>query len=276
MSNEISDHESRDHWEIVKHSTIPLGNKTIQAIWSVKCKRYPDGTLNKHKARLCTHGSMQQWGVSHWETYSPVVNMLTVRLVLALCNIHGLESKSIDFILAFPQADLDVDIWMELPQGIVVDNSPDSSCAYVLKLRKSLYGLKQVSLNWFVKLKQGLMDRGFMPSEINECLYLKNNMVLLTCVNDCIIISPSKESIDCLILSMQTGPKNFKLTNEGGIYKFLGVKITKLENSVFKLSQSYLNDRILSFLGCCYNQFQTDTKFVFGSRCKRATSSRPH
>ena len=88
--------------------------KTIQAIWSFKCKRYPDGTLNKHKAQLCVHGGMQQWGVSYWEAYSPVVNMLIVRLLLALCNIHGLESKSIDFILAFPQADLDVDIWMEL------------------------------------------------------------------------------------------------------------------------------------------------------------------
>ena len=107
---------------------------------------------------------MQQWGISYWETYSPVVNMLTVRLLLALCNIHGLESKSIDFILAFPQADLDVDIWMELPTGIVVSGKDTESRAYVLKLKKSLYGLKQASLNWFDKLKQGLMNRGFTSS----------------------------------------------------------------------------------------------------------------
>ena len=90
---------------------------------------------------------MQQWGVSYWETYSPVVNMLTVRLLLALCNIHGLESKSIDFVLAFPQADLDVDIWMKLPVGIVVDQFSNNSRGHVLKLKKSLYGLKQASLN---------------------------------------------------------------------------------------------------------------------------------
>jgi hypothetical protein len=46
--------------------------------------------------------------------------MLTVRLLLALCNIHGLHSKSINFVLAFPQADLDVDIWMELPMGMLL------------------------------------------------------------------------------------------------------------------------------------------------------------
>ena len=137
---------------------ISPGTKTIQAIWSFKQKRYPDGTLNKHKAQLCAHSGMQQWGISYWETYSPVVNMLTVSLLIDLCNIHGLESKSIDFILAFPQADLDVDIWMELPTDIVVSGKDTESRAYVLKLKKSLYGLKQTSLNWFKKLKQGLLD----------------------------------------------------------------------------------------------------------------------
>ena len=73
--------------------------------------------------------------------------MLTVRLLLALCNIHGLHSKSIDFVLAFPQVDLDVDIWMELPMGIVVGSHESDSHGYVLKLKKSLYGFKQASLN---------------------------------------------------------------------------------------------------------------------------------
>ena len=145
---EINDNESRDHWEIVLCcNTIPPGMKTIQAIWSFKRKRFPDGTLNKHKVRLCAHGGMQQWGVSYWETYSLVVNMLTVCLLLALCNIHGLNSKSIYFVLAFPQADLDVDTWMELPMGIIIDSCASDSRRYVLKLKKSLYGLKQATLN---------------------------------------------------------------------------------------------------------------------------------
>ncbi len=84
--------------------------------------------------------------------------MLIVCLLLALCNIHELESKSINFVLAFPQADLDVDIWMELPLGIVVNKFSTNTCGHVLKLKKSLYGLKQASLNWFNKLKKGLMD----------------------------------------------------------------------------------------------------------------------
>ena len=45
--------------------------------------------------------------------------MLSVRLLLAIAHFHGLNSKSIDFVLALPQADIDIDIWMELPEGMI-------------------------------------------------------------------------------------------------------------------------------------------------------------
>ena len=57
---------------------------------------------------------MQRWVENYWETYSPVVNILSVRLLLEIVHIHGLNSKSIDFVLDFPQADIYIDIWMEL------------------------------------------------------------------------------------------------------------------------------------------------------------------
>jgi hypothetical protein len=101
---------------------MPAEMKTIMSIWSFKRKRLPDGTLNKHKARLCAHGGMQQWGVDYWETYAPVlVNWISVRFLLIICQISGLESQALDFVLAFPQADIDTPVFMEIPIGISVD-----------------------------------------------------------------------------------------------------------------------------------------------------------
>ena len=145
-----------------------------------------------------------------------------------------------------------------VPTSIIVSGKDNESCAYVLKLKKCLYGLKQVSLNWFKKLNQGLMYQVFTPLDINPCLYLKKNMVLLTNVNDCIIISPSHNSIDRLISSMQSGLENFKLTDEGGVNNILGVDITRLDNNSFKMSQPFLIDWILNFLGLCNNEFEMD------------------
>ena len=257
MQNEIHAYDSRKHWEIIERSILPLGMKTIQAIWSFKRKQYPDSCLNKNKARICAHGGMQQRGVFYWEIYNPVVNLLTVKLLLVLCNIHCLESKSVDFVLAFPQADLDVDIWMEVPQGFdVADQGHNHS--YVLKLKKSLYGLKQSSLNWFDRLKTGLVDRGSKSSDIDPCLYLRDCMIILTYVDDCIIIGEQMSDINTFIDLMHEGQENFILTDEGDVNKFLGIETTKYEDSLFELSQPFLIDRIVNFLGLCRNEFETD------------------
>ena len=120
---------------------------TIMAIWSFKRKRFPDGTLNKHKARLCAHGGQQQWGVNYWETYAPVVNWISVRFLLIVSGLAGLETQDLNFVLAFPQAKLDVPVFMEIPPGVDVGNDTNKR-AYVIELNSSLYGLKQSSANW--------------------------------------------------------------------------------------------------------------------------------
>ena len=47
----------------------------------------------KHKARVYTHGGMQQWGVNYWENYDPVVNWISLRSLLAIASIHELTRR---------------------------------------------------------------------------------------------------------------------------------------------------------------------------------------
>jgi hypothetical protein len=142
MINEVNDHEVRGHWTLIKCCNLPQGTKTIMSIWSFKHKQYQDGTLNKGKACLCAHGGMQTWGQNSWETYAPVVNWASVRLILAIAKIHCLSLKSINFVLAFPQADLEIPVYMELPIGFEASDGENFK-TYVLKLNNSHYGLKQ-------------------------------------------------------------------------------------------------------------------------------------
>ena len=121
MKKEIDDHHNQKHWKIVKRSEHN-NPRTILAIWSFKRKRLPNGQVSCYKAQLCAHGGMQKWGVKYWETFSLVVNWMSVRLILILAIIHDLPARAIDFVLAFPQAELDTPIYMELPVGC----DPDS------------------------------------------------------------------------------------------------------------------------------------------------------
>ena len=66
----------------------------------------------------------------------------------ALCPTKKMYSCSIDFTLAFPQADTDVDIFMELPIGVNVPKG-EVRKDYVLYLLRNIYGLKQASITYF-------------------------------------------------------------------------------------------------------------------------------
>ena len=144
---------------------------------------------------------MQRWGVDYWETYSPVVKWISVRLLFSLSLILKLESRSINFVLVFPQADLDEDIYMELPFGF----NSNRQRTHVLKLNKSLYGLKQSSSNWFKFLTQSLVDRSFIPSKIDPYFYYKETCIILIYVDDCIVFSKIKSVIDYFVGSLQSG-----------------------------------------------------------------------
>jgi hypothetical protein len=148
---------------------------------------------------------------------------------------------------------------MYLPVGFHVDTENESKC-HILKLNKSLYGLNQGSLNWFEKLKQGLIEHGFHPSAINPCLYFKKEMIIITYVDDCIIVSNSMKDINTFVKSMKDGPKEYVLTDEGDKNQFIGIEIKKITGNKFELSQPFLIKQIVNLLGLGQNKFDIQTK----------------
>ena len=117
MAKEVEDFTVREHWKLVPVTIInelkAKGIKfdIIQSVWSFKRKRTPTGELIKHKSRLCAHGG-QQTSNTYWESFSPVVQWTTLRTILTLSLIKGWHARSIDFVLAYPQADLKSNIFM--------------------------------------------------------------------------------------------------------------------------------------------------------------------
>ena len=59
------------------------------------------------------------------------------------------------------------------------------------------------------------------------------------------------------VKSMEYGPEKFVLTDEGDIDKFLVTEITQIDEKTFKMSQPYLINKIVSFLGIDKNDYDT-------------------
>ena len=142
----------RNHLTLTKRSKVTREEiyrngklKTILYIWSSKREIFPSGELMKHKACLCAHGGMQQWGMDYWETYSPVVYWIKVITLLDIASIHDLPTECIDFVLMLPQDEFYIDVYMYIPIGMEVDDV--SQKCKVININIPIYGLKQSLLN---------------------------------------------------------------------------------------------------------------------------------
>ena len=117
MDKEITRLEQMDTWELVPRSSMPKGTRAIPGTWAFRIKRFPDGHLNKFKARWCVMGNCLEQGVHYFEdAYSPLVGWPTARTALLLSATAGWKSRQVDFTNAFcqaPQKDL---IYVEIPQ----------------------------------------------------------------------------------------------------------------------------------------------------------------
>ena len=71
-----------------------------------------DGRLVKHKARLVAQGYTQKYGVNFTQTYAPVVNAASLRLLLAISANKGYHIDSLDITTAFLNGDIDGDVYM--------------------------------------------------------------------------------------------------------------------------------------------------------------------
>ena len=201
------------------------------------------------------HGGQQTWGQDYWDTYAPVVTWASVGLLLIIAKIHNLEPKSIDFVLAFPQAYLDIPVYMELPSSVTPAYEIDENRRrYVLGINKSLYGLKQAGHNWFKKIRTGLTDRGFIQSQVDKCVFFRDGCIIVTYVDDCIILVETMNLVNSIIKPLQDGDEDFELIGEGSSDKYLGVMIKDIDSNTFEMSQPFLARRIIEFLSLDENK----------------------
>lgn len=245
MLNEMERLYECDVYEIVDKSTVPAASTILRAVWSHRRKTRPDGQIYKHKSRVCADGSQQKKGIDFHETFSPVVAWSTVRFLLILALVKNLKMRQVDYVQAFTQAPLEDDVYMQIPAGFYVDN-PENNNHKVIKLKKTLYGLSQASRSWFLTISAGLKSRGFRQSEIDPCLFIKDDIICLIYVDDTIFFARDDETINAMISDLQ---RDFDLTDEGDVEAFLGIKFQSNSKGEITMSQPGLIDSILEDVG---------------------------
>ena len=90
---EVRSHHENGHWAVVPRFKIPSGTKIVPSVRAMKRKRrIATREIYKWKARFDVHGGKQEYFVYYWETYSPVVQWTSIRMVLILSVVLTWES----------------------------------------------------------------------------------------------------------------------------------------------------------------------------------------
>ena len=183
MNLEMEALNRNDTWVIVE---LPAGRRAIGCKWVFKIKYKSDGTIERYKARLVAKGYNQKEGIDYEETFSPVIKIVTVRIIISLAVHNGWPLFQLDINNAFLYGELEEDVYMQLPEGYF-----DKDDKRVCKLKKSLYGLKQAPRKWNEKLVSVLKENGFCQSKSDFSLFTKTDkdvfLVLLVYVDDIVI-----------------------------------------------------------------------------------------
>ena len=247
---EIETLEKMDAWSVMERSD---DMNVLPSTWAFKCKRFPDGLIKKFKARFCARGDKQIEGVDFFETYAPVVQWTTIRLMLILESILGLTSKQGDVTCAFLHAHLDEgeDVYIEMPQGFKKYGKNGRS--KVLKLKRSLYGLRQSPRAFWKYMVEKLTDCGLKQSNFDPCLFVGKDVVAVMYCDDILMWSRDEKHIYALGVLLRE--KGVDLEEEGDAAGFLGVKLTRIEaTGQILMTQEGLIDRVIESLGLINDQ----------------------
>jgi hypothetical protein len=253
IQDELLSHKKNNTWTIVKRTN---GMNVIGCKWVFKRKKNVNGEVVRYKARLVAKGYKQEYGVDYTETFAPVLKYKSLRLLLAL------SASSIDIIIeqmdvktAFINADVDGDIYVELPEGV------EGAEGTVLRLLKALYGIKQAPHLWNLKIDAHLKSLGFKQCLKDTCIYIytikREHTNTTSILSHCIIIGLFVDDILVFyhVSNRATWMKlkasllsTYEMSDLGAASHVLGMRVRRTNEGDILLDQNvYLNEKIIEF-----------------------------
>ena len=190
-------------------------------------------------------GFTQKHGVDFNEVFSLVVKYSSIRVLLAITTFNDLELDQIDVKTVFLHGNLEEEILMDQPEGFIKEGTGDM----VYLLKRSLYGLKQSSRQWYLRFDEFMISHYFLRSQYDSCVYFKtlpskDGIYLLLYIDDMLNACKRREEIEKLKLELRSA---FEMKDLGTATRILRIQIVKDKNSrTLFLTQAVYVKRVLN------------------------------
>ncbi len=169
-------------------------------ILTVRCRWVFDLKTDGHKkAHVVAKGFSKHPRLDYDETFSPVVRYKTIHILLATSVLENWDIQALDVKTAFLYGDLDEDIYMAQPEGFIIKGQESK----VYRLKKAIYGLKQVSYAWNKQADKSLKSLGFKRCLSDSGIYVRNHIdstitICVLYVDDILFIGNDDSTIETI------------------------------------------------------------------------------
>lgn len=241
---EIKSFNQHQVWEL---ADLPPGKNLLSSKWVFKAKLNSEGQVDTYKARLVARGFSQKYGEDYDETFAPVVKHETIRVLLALAAQRKLHVRHLDVKSAYLNGELNEELYMEQPRGFELPGYENK----VLKLKKSIYGLKQSAHVWNKKASDAFYHLGFLQGNADHCLYSRKEKegkitYILLYVDDILVVGESPEVTRNVSSQLE---KFFEIKDLGDVSHYLGLQIELDKDGSILLSQKSKIEKLLEEYG---------------------------
>ena len=256
--------------QLLDWSEIPEMANIITSRVLYKLKRKADGSRDIEKARLILQGFLQIHGLDYFDTFAPVSQVLTVRLVLILAVQFGLTTHHVDVKTAFLNSEMKEEVYVKLPDGLSIDGKQYG------KVLKSIYGLKQAAHDWYETQDKFLLghDKRLKKSETEPCLYYiwtnELKVVISTHVDDYVIGTDSPEWYSTFVAAFS---KEYEINDLGIVEHVLQMKVEWTEDGVLLSQRRHIDD--LAILHNMTGSKAVQTPMEHGLSLKPSTAPTP-
>lgn len=212
--------EFRDRSELTRDEQ----QRIIKGKWVLHQKRDGDGNPTIKKARFVGKGFMQRNGIDFHADHvaSSVCRLASIRTLLAIAALLGIEPEYRDISHAYLNANMDVTLHIEMPEGF--EQTGADGKPRVALCRKALFGFKQSGRLWADLFDRKMAEFGFKRSKSDPCIFVKDNLWVSVYCDDLIIVCPDRKRIAEFDAQLA---RHFEVRNEGrGSGSALGMKIT--------------------------------------------------
>jgi hypothetical protein len=247
MQAEIKGLLEHNTWEPVDRSEVPRGKRITKSKWCYTIKYLRDGTIERFKARFVVCGYSQVQGEDYTHAFSATLRSTSFRLLMAVAAGEKLKLEHFDVKNAFTQSEIDAEIYTEPPKGF--ETKGKYGKIQVLKLIKSLYGTRQASRLWQLKLRNHLINKmGFKNSLSDPCLYVKRDdkgsvMILGVYVDDIILAHKNIKLND--FIEGFCGKGGFNAKHLGKLSWFLGMGIDQHDDYSITINQDLYLKKVM-------------------------------